>query len=82
MPVSRKLDITDSHARNMYDELKAKLGKRRTLRVTGLRRRGMDEKDLYRCTLPGRVKVGIQLMHEKYVRDINHATVAKDDHMN
>jgi len=65
----------------MYDDLKRALGKNRALRVTGLRRRGMDEKDLYRCALPGRVKVGIQLMHEKHVRGINHGEVAKDDYM-
>jgi len=81
MSVSRKSTVTDSHARSMYDDLKAKLGKARALRVTGLSRRGMDEKDLYRCTLPGRMKVGIQLMHEKHVRGIDHAKAAKDEHM-
>jgi hypothetical protein len=81
MSISRKSTVTDSQARSMYDDLKAKLGKARALRATGLRRRGMSEKDLYRCTLPGRVKVGIQLTHEKYVRGIDHMGAAKDEHM-
>lgn len=78
MTIARKTTISDGHARALYTELKQKIGKRRALKATGLRRRGMDERDLYRCTLSGRIKTGIQLMHEKYCRDINHGEAAKD----
>ena len=63
--------ITDSQARKMYKELKSKIGKNKTLRVAGLRRHGMDEGDVLRCTLSSNIKLGIELTYKKYIEDNN-----------
>jgi hypothetical protein len=60
----------------MYFDLKARLGATRALKVSACTARGIDEKDLMRCHLPMHVKQDIQLMHEKYVRGINHGARA------
>lgn len=73
--------IPDSQARKMYSELKRKLGERRALKVAGLSRLGIEDQDLYRCTLGHRAKLGIQLMHEKYVEGFDRIEHAKDKYL-
>ena len=73
--------ISDSQARMMYSELKRRLGERRALKVAGLPRLGIEEQDLYRCTLSNRAKIGIELMHEKYVEGFDRIKQAKDKYL-
>jgi hypothetical protein len=73
--------ITDSRARAMYNDLKRKLGKRRTLKITALQKRGISERDLFRCVLSSKVKCGIELMHEKYVQGRDRIAEAQDKYL-
>jgi len=72
--------INDEQAEKMYLDLRDKLGRRKALSCTALSRRGISERDLFRCRLPNRVKAGIELMHEKYVQGRDRIAEAQTEY--